>query len=757
MQNHMPKQYLWAVGEGIETIPAGTLIAERYLLQSHGIVVDTRPDQFPDVPAEISDHIAPYLRLFPYRLHLPLVYGFVPTAKTKRGKEIWLLEQGPIDPLQATLRPRLIDLWPDASPLRQLNWLWQMARLWYPFKCQAVVSSLLNPELLRVEGSLVRLLQLQSDSQKFKLSYLGQLWQEWIPTAHPKIQRFLTELTQQIIAQELRTSNQLIDQLDQALEICGCALTGRVEIITGTDTGPTRTQNEDACYPNTQTAVQASPNADSLAIVCDGIGGQDAGEVASQLAIDVLRQSLQSVPFSAPHQNTQSRISQLKRATNQANDAICQRNDRENRHGRERMGTTLVMALAHAHEIYIAHVGDSRAYWISQTGCYQVTLDDDVASREVRLGYALYRDAIQPRSAGALIQALGITNSTHLYPTVQRFLLDEEGLFLLCSDGLSDQDQVEKYWRTEVLPILNRKTDLSTTRNRLIEIGNTQNGHDNVTVALVHVQLSSNLENIPEIQVPLRVQSADNLSEEDSDFGESEDSDFQNTLLIQKSSSQVRKIWSLSLGIAFLLGLGGFLLYLFGVFSTTPPEPQPEKQNQPIFKPPIQTEPMTPAPEVQINLKSLIILNPSENNDSLKPKQSIQLLKEFGKPWIKGIVPSQTIFQVIEKQSTPQTGTWLELKICSLASSPDSPAKIFTENEAVLDENQEIETSEDWLERETELEELEETEPSAEVELIPTLKPGSTGWIRAKDAASMMVESPALFKPKQRGSCQTVE
>lgn len=741
MQNHMPNQYLWAVGDGIKDFPAGTLIADRYLFQSNGIVVNTRPDQFPDIPAEISDEIAPYLRLFPYRLHLPVVYGFVPPAKTKRGKEIWLLEQGPINPLLATLQPRLIDLWQNAPPMRQLNWLWQIARLWYPFKCQAVASSLLNPELLRVEGSLVRLVQLQSDSQKFKLSDLGQLWQQWIPTAHPKIQRFLTQLTQQMIAQELRTSSQLIDQLDQALEICGRSLTRRVEIVAGTDTGPTRPQNEDACYPNTPTVVKVPPNADSLAIVCDGIGGQEGGEVASQLAIDVLRQHLQSVPFSAPNQDTQSRVSKLKRATNLANDAICQRNDRENRHGRERMGTTLVMALTHAHEIYISHVGDSRAYWISPTGCYQVTLDDDVASREVRLGYALYRDAVQPRSAGALIQALGITNSATLYPTIQRFLLDEEGIFLLCSDGLSDQDQVEKYWRTEILPILNLKVDLSTVRDRLIEIGNTQNGHDNVTVALLHVQVSSSLESLPEIQVPLVIPSAGNLSEEDSDFGRSEDSDFQNTLFIEKPSSQVQKIWFLSLGIAFLLGLGGLLLYLFGLF---PPNSKEDSQSSnpalPNFQSEIKNPPISQDLEPSIELKSLI---------QLSPEQKVKLLKEFRKPWIKGFVPGKTIFQVMEKQSTPQTGTWLELKVCSLPDSQNKISGNLTENEDILEKNYENETLEDWL--------AAETESLEENELIPTLKPGDTGWIRAKDAAAMMVDSPALFKPKQRGSCQIDE
>ncbi|NJK53346.1 MAG: hypothetical protein HC936_12005 [Leptolyngbyaceae cyanobacterium SU_3_3] len=119
----------------------------------------------------------------------------------------------------------------------------------------------------------------------------------------------------------------------------------------------------------------------------------------------------------------------LERATLAANDAISERNDQEQRHERQRMGTTLVMGLAHAHEFYLTHVGDSRAYRITRTGCDQVTLDDDVASREVRLGYALYRDALQQPASGALVQALGMGNSSFLHPTVQRFVVDEDCVF----------------------------------------------------------------------------------------------------------------------------------------------------------------------------------------------------------------------------------------------------------------------------------------------------------------------------------------
>jgi protein phosphatase len=116
-------------------------------------------------------------------------------------------------------------------------------------------------------------------------------------------------------------------------------------------------------------------------------------------------------------------------------------------------------------------------------------LDDDVASREVRLGYAIYREAVQQSAAGSLVQALGMGPSTSLHPTSARFMLDEDAVFLLTSDGLSDFDRVEEYWETEILPILAGETNITNVADRLIEIANAKNGHDNVTIALVHYQV----------------------------------------------------------------------------------------------------------------------------------------------------------------------------------------------------------------------------------------------------------------------------
>ncbi|HEY9646179.1 MAG TPA: PP2C family serine/threonine-protein phosphatase, partial [Chroococcidiopsis sp.] len=130
------------------------------------------------------------------------------------------------------------------------------------------------------------------------------------------------------------------------------------------------------------------------------------------------------------------------------------------------------------------------AYWITRWGCHQVTLDDDVASREVRMGYGIYREALRHPGSGSLVQALGMSASSMLHPTVQRFILDEDGVFLLCTDGLSDNDRIDECWEAEILPLLDGKTDVASVSQRLIAIANSRNGHDNVTVGLLHIQVN---------------------------------------------------------------------------------------------------------------------------------------------------------------------------------------------------------------------------------------------------------------------------
>lgn len=487
----LPKRYLWAVGKGLNLGSPGEMLTERYLVINKNVVIDTKPGLLPESPnPQNLQSIKAYLKLIPYRLHTPQVYGFLPLAT-----EILLLERPPIlvdtTPTQVRLCSQFTAAWSDASSIRQLNWLWQIANLWQPLSSEGVGSSLLNPYLLRVEGPLVRLLELEFNSPTQGLPQLGEFWQILGENSKPAIAQFVTQVSKALINREITSPDELITVLDQGLAELGRSQTTTIKIITKTDTGPSRQRNEDACYPFSGTLVSKPPQKIALAIVCDGIGGHEGGNVASNLAIDTIQKSVKELAaVSYENVSPSMLLNDLESSVAVANNKISQRNDNENRQGRQRMGTTLVMALPIAHEMYITHVGDSRAYWITRHGCYQVTLDDDVASREVRLGYTIYRDALQQSGSGSLVQALGMSPSNTLHPTCQRWTTDEDAVFLLTSDGLTDFDRVEEYWETEILPILTEETTkLENVAQRLIEIANTKNGHDNVTIGLIHCQV----------------------------------------------------------------------------------------------------------------------------------------------------------------------------------------------------------------------------------------------------------------------------
>ena len=593
------KRYLWAMAAVIKSEQVGELIGDRYLALAQRIFLDTKPGLQPQTPKEIPAKIIPYLQLFPFFPHVPQVYGQL------EGTDVWLLEYGTVpiknngEPKYSQLIPEITQVWSKATPLRQLKLLQQMIKLWKPLKDKEVVSTLLNPWLIRVNGSFIQLLQLQTDVYAEKnptLQELGLLWSQWIDYASPIIQDLLRELCLRIARGTIERPGQIMAILDKSIDLSRRSYDYSYQIFALSDSGPNRPNNEDASYPTNDQIINVSAEEKSLAIVCDGVGGHDGGEIAAQETIAYLRESIEELSFNTPHGNPIRIVKQLDKFTNAANDAISKRNDLEQRQERQRMGTTLVMTLAQAHEIYLTHVGDSRIYYITRTGCHQVTTDDDLASREVRLGYAVYREALQYPSAGALIQALGMRDSAALHPNVRRLVVDEDCVFLLCSDGLSDFERVEQYWRSAILPIFYHKADITKTVKTLVKIGNERNGHDNVTVALVYCQVKPKKERSHKIIGWCDVESVlgDSLlwSEIDSTL-----EPLPNTEAIKQideeerplppvnTQNQSKSLKLIVLGLLFLVGVGIFS-YLFLLkwienpdHQNNPPQIIPEESN----------------------------------------------------------------------------------------------------------------------------------------------------------------------------------
>ncbi|MBF2020604.1 MAG: protein phosphatase 2C domain-containing protein [Hydrococcus sp. C42_A2020_068] len=661
------RRYLWTVGQWERDFREGELIGDRYLFIRPRILLDTQPAIPPITPEEVPDNMLPYLKLLPYRLHVPLVYGYLPSPDEQLELEIWLLEYNSVPTDESgklkydELFPKLTEVWQKATGLRQLNWLWQMARLWEPLQNRGVAASLLAPSLLRVNGPLIQLLELQFDQEKQpSLHQLGQLWLSWIEQASPNLTEFLQKLCEHLEQGKIERAEQLVALLEKAIEQAARLQERTYQIYTCTDAGPTRDHNEDACYPPSGKTVTIGDRNRALAIVCDGIGGQEGGEIASQLAIDTLVEDIDRSLGDATESDPKIYMQAIERAICDTNDLISDRNDSENRQERQRMGTTLVMSLARAHEIYIAHVGDSRIYWITPTSCHQVTVDDDLASREVRLGYLLYREAVQYPNAGALVQALGMSSSASLHPTVQHLILDEDCVFLLCSDGLSDFDRVEQYWEKEIAPILEGKRDVMEAGKRLLALANQRNGHDNVTIALVHcqVQPKAGAESTPLVYPEFEAKSIDEPPLPESENLEA-DEEAEDTVLTARfeafSSPETppqRSPWLLVLAMASLglLALGGgYWLWQLANSGT-------EDTRVPIVTSDPQVTPIVPEPTVSSQL-------PLAAGDAIEIFRTITLLDSPAAEKRVGDVPKDSMLKVVQ---TEPNSTWLKLQVCQV-------------------------------------------------------------------------------------------
>ncbi|WP_421657207.1 serine/threonine phosphatase [Leptothermofonsia sp. ETS-13] len=272
-----------------------------------------------------------------------------------------------------------------------------------------------------------------------------------------------------------------------------------------TDIGRQRDHNEDYFGIETQASRLESPSgktvhARNLYILCDGMGGHAGGEVASALAVDTLRrffqEKWQSSPFSPDSPGKLPSPDVLNEAVQLANKAIFDVNQQSARSGSGRMGTTLVMVLIQDTEAAVVHVGDSRLYrYTRKRGLEQLTVDHEVGQREIQRGVDPEIAYARP-DAYQLTQALGPRDEHFIKPDVQYFELNEDSLLLLCSDGLSDNDLLEKHCKSHLEPLLSSQTNLDQGLGQLIELANQYNGHDNITAIAIRAKVRPNLDHL---------------------------------------------------------------------------------------------------------------------------------------------------------------------------------------------------------------------------------------------------------------------
>ncbi|WRH67949.1 MAG: protein phosphatase 2C domain-containing protein [Planktothrix sp. GU0601_MAG3] len=414
-QTPLTYRYLWATGSAGQIQPS-QLVGNRYYVTFPQVWLDTKPGAPPILPDILSESILSYLYLSPHHLHIPGVFGVYPLGIPPETTETLLLDNIPVDS-RGQLFPTLVEVWPKSSPVRQVYWLWQMLQLWIPLTEQGAAYSLFVKENLRVDGWRVRLRELHQGKVQPTQRDLAESWVALIETAHPTIQYRLQTIHQLMRHQE-DCLKEVASQLNQLLMEQAAQLPLHLAVTGLTDVGVRRSENEDSCYPAISDVrnFHLYPNdklIPHLSIVCDGVGGHDGGEVASQLAVQSLKPLIHSFMAEISQQEELAPpeliIEQLQEITRVVNNVIAAQNNEQGREFRQRMGTTLVMALqlpqkvktpegielTNCHELYLVNVGDSRAYWITQNSCQQLTVDDDVANREVSHGRGLYWDAAQ--------------------------------------------------------------------------------------------------------------------------------------------------------------------------------------------------------------------------------------------------------------------------------------------------------------------------------------------------------------------------
>jgi protein phosphatase len=381
------------------------------------------------------------------------------------------------------------------------GWLAEIAQLWNYLQPWSMRSSLLNLENLYLNADrklYLRCLINEPSEQPPTPNDLARVWQQ---LGHTQDLDW-----QQSIKQLIATENLTIEDLNLGLrQIADSAVTEiappttsafipvqllGIEAAAATDVGKQRDHNEDYYSIDTSFKQCQSPSGQTLEgrglyILCDGMGGHAAGEVASKMTIDKLKEYWET------HwkEDVLPSEEEIIEAIYYANQALFEVNQTNASAGSGRMGTTLVMVMIQDNQVAIAHVGDSRCYLLETSSRpVQITLDHEVGQREMLRGVEPEIAYGRP-DAYQLTQAIGPRDRDSISPDVQMFSLREDTLILIASDGLTDRDLVEENGEALLRPLIDRQIPIGKGVQQLVEFANGYNGHDNITAIAVRVNI----------------------------------------------------------------------------------------------------------------------------------------------------------------------------------------------------------------------------------------------------------------------------
>jgi protein phosphatase len=261
----------------------------------------------------------------------------------------------------------------------------------------------------------------------------------------------------------------------------------RVSVCGRTDLGRTRDHNEDTFLVADLNAPQVLPSLTvvehvigprgSLFMVADGMGGAAAGEIASSMGAQQVYDHLARVWIKDPDNSAERFALRMREAVEHANAQI---HAYASEHPEVRgMGTTLTAAGAYGPNLYLAQVGDSRAYLIRNGGAFQLTKDQSLTQRLVDAGELTEEEAETSARRNIILQALGPDPRVKVVLSIQP--LSRGDVLLVCSDGLTGLVR-----KAEIDAVVAGESNLAQVCDTLISLANERGGPDNITVVAAH-------------------------------------------------------------------------------------------------------------------------------------------------------------------------------------------------------------------------------------------------------------------------------
>jgi protein phosphatase len=243
-----------------------------------------------------------------------------------------------------------------------------------------------------------------------------------------------------------------------------------------TDPGRVRDHNEDC--------IESRPDI-GLFVLADGMGGYNAGEVASGMATSLIADGLQETwnprDIERVSRDEAKALSErlVKDQVARANSAIFTTS--QNNPECAGMGTTLVVALFYDNFMSVAHIGDSRLYRLRGEAMEQVTRDHSLLQEQLDSGLITPEEAKLSQNKNLVTRALGIDPTVE--PEVHVYETQPDDTYLLCSDGLSDMVEDEEIRLT----LITLKTNPNLTVQQLVQAANDNGGRDNISAMLIRI------------------------------------------------------------------------------------------------------------------------------------------------------------------------------------------------------------------------------------------------------------------------------